>query len=461
MFEKGASIECNFDWWPKFQVFFIRFLHETHQSTPLTPWYCFTDGNWQTHLKTIVPKSRSSVWWEIVFGNCDKAKMISFIVYWVNWSMTNWMICVIITTKSGWRFQSHSIKRSQTKNPSLPLPMNRSFVTASITTSRFWKHTFDWTSIWINATPNGRRHINISKVWLASFMAFACWIRIPWRIYSHSYAAKTIIYRGIWRFYSSICHFFQLWRIAWQHSDFSSFQFVQHIKLGWEIVYKLWTKNLWYQWHCLPCVPQFQWINRSKGKDCIFVLVSSSCLNVSEFRLNKSFAPHHLGIEQNLFIVQLLKLKKKVAWIGSKRFRTWNTKKRTLNSPHWLVSDQRYTINQQNIIHWKMASVEVFLLWFQVADCICLMSLDHLEAIPVDTHVLKIALQHYLPKGRDVKSMTPKLYNEIGDAFRDVYGPLAGYAQTVLFCADLAKFKANESNNVKDGCSTKKKRKKA
>lgn len=89
------------------------------------------------------------------------------------------------------------------------------------------------------------------------------------------------------------------------------------------------------------------------------------------------------------------------------------------------------------------------------------MSLNHLEAIPVDTHVLKIALQHYLPKGREAKSMTPKLYNEIGDAFRSVYGSLAGWAQTVLFCADLAKFKENESKNGADGCSTKKKRKKA
>lgn len=108
-----------------------------------------------------------------------------------------------------------------------------------------------------------------------------------------------------------------------------------------------------------------------------------------------------------------------------------------------------------------MASIEIHLIRFQVADCICLMSLNHLEAIPVDTHVLKIALQHYLPKGREAKSMTPKLYNEIGDAFRVVYGPFAGWAQTELFVADLAKFKENESNNANDGCSTKKKRKKA
>lgn len=58
----------------------------------------------------------------------------------------------------------------------------------------------------------------------------------------------------------------------------------------------------------------------------------------------------------------------------------------------------------------------------KVADCICLMSLNHLEAIPVDTHVLRIASEHYLPVERKTKSITIKRYNEIGDVFREVYG---------------------------------------
>lgn len=94
----------------------------------------------------------------------------------------------------------------------------------------------------------------------------------------------------------------------------------------------------------------------------------------------------------------------------------------------------------------------------QVADCICLMSLNHLEAIPVDTHVLKIAAEYYLPNERHIKSMTPKLYAEIGDAFRTVYGPMAGWAQTVLFCADLTKFKENSADA--NGCSKAKKKRK-
>lgn len=86
------------------------------------------------------------------------------------------------------------------------------------------------------------------------------------------------------------------------------------------------------------------------------------------------------------------------------------------------------------------------------------MSLNHLEAIPVDTHVLKIATEYYLSHAPQTKSMTPKLYAEIGDAFRDVYGPLAGWAQTVLFCADLAKFKEKVADE--NGCSKPKKKRK-
>ncbi|XP_058448488.1 N-glycosylase/DNA lyase [Malaya genurostris] len=78
----------------------------------------------------------------------------------------------------------------------------------------------------------------------------------------------------------------------------------------------------------------------------------------------------------------------------------------------------------------------------KVADCICLMSLNHLQAIPVDTHVFQIA-RNYLPHLGRGKNITGKMYVEIGDKFRDIYGPLAGWAQTVLFCADLRQFKEN------------------
>lgn len=67
----------------------------------------------------------------------------------------------------------------------------------------------------------------------------------------------------------------------------------------------------------------------------------------------------------------------------------------------------------------------------KVADCICLMSLGHLQAIPVDTHIYQIAARWYMPKLAKQKTVTEKIYNEIGDYFRELYGPLAGWAHTV------------------------------
>ncbi|KAJ8951220.1 hypothetical protein NQ318_010247 [Aromia moschata] len=67
----------------------------------------------------------------------------------------------------------------------------------------------------------------------------------------------------------------------------------------------------------------------------------------------------------------------------------------------------------------------------KVADCICLMSLNHLQSIPVDTHIYQIAKRLYLPKLPNNKTVTDKIYKEIGDHFRELYGPLAGWAHTV------------------------------
>ena len=50
----------------------------------------------------------------------------------------------------------------------------------------------------------------------------------------------------------------------------------------------------------------------------------------------------------------------------------------------------------------------------KVADCVCLMSLDKHDAVPVDTHVWQITAKHYMPQLTRTKSLTAKVYKQIG-----------------------------------------------
>lgn len=50
-----------------------------------------------------------------------------------------------------------------------------------------------------------------------------------------------------------------------------------------------------------------------------------------------------------------------------------------------------------------------------MADCVCLMSLDKHEAVPVDTHVWQITAKHYMPHLVTTKSLTAKVYKQIGE----------------------------------------------
>ena len=77
----------------------------------------------------------------------------------------------------------------------------------------------------------------------------------------------------------------------------------------------------------------------------------------------------------------------------------------------------------------------------KVADCVCLFALDKTGAIPVDTHVWQITVREMDAKLSEAKSLTPSIYAEVGGLWRQRYGEYAGWAHTILFAADLAKFK--------------------
>ncbi|CEO94993.1 DNA-(apurinic or apyrimidinic site) lyase [Plasmodiophora brassicae] len=89
----------------------------------------------------------------------------------------------------------------------------------------------------------------------------------------------------------------------------------------------------------------------------------------------------------------------------------------------------------------------------KVADCVALFSLDQLHIVPVDTHVLQIALRDYRhrfesPRPKQGATVTDRLYSQIADMFAKLYGDHAGWAHSILFAADLPAFQAFLERNV-------------
>lgn len=72
----------------------------------------------------------------------------------------------------------------------------------------------------------------------------------------------------------------------------------------------------------------------------------------------------------------------------------------------------------------------------KVADCVCLMSLDKHNCVPIDTHVWQVAQREY-SLGRKYKTLNKQAYEEIAKFYQDLWGPYAGWAQSVIFTADL------------------------
>jgi N-glycosylase/DNA lyase len=81
----------------------------------------------------------------------------------------------------------------------------------------------------------------------------------------------------------------------------------------------------------------------------------------------------------------------------------------------------------------------------KVADCVALFSLGQVNVVPVDTHVLQIAVREYRNPSEDTwqvrKSMTPTIYAQIGNLFRTRFATYTGWAHSVLFVAELPSFR--------------------
>jgi N-glycosylase/DNA lyase len=74
----------------------------------------------------------------------------------------------------------------------------------------------------------------------------------------------------------------------------------------------------------------------------------------------------------------------------------------------------------------------------KIAHCIALFSLDADAAVPVDTHIWRIAQTHYAPELHGA-SLTPAHYERAASAFQRKFGPYAGWAQQTLFYQQAVK----------------------
>jgi N-glycosylase/DNA lyase len=84
----------------------------------------------------------------------------------------------------------------------------------------------------------------------------------------------------------------------------------------------------------------------------------------------------------------------------------------------------------------------------KVADCVCLMGLGWGESVPVDTHVWQIAQRDYKFGKTKAKTFNKAMYDAVGDHFRTLWGPYAGWAHSVLFTADLRAFAEQGTKSV-------------
>ncbi|WP_319586230.1 DNA glycosylase [uncultured Desulfobulbus sp.] len=74
----------------------------------------------------------------------------------------------------------------------------------------------------------------------------------------------------------------------------------------------------------------------------------------------------------------------------------------------------------------------------KIADCVMLFSLDKDQSFPVDTHIRKVAVNHYMPEFKQ-KTLTPAVYDQIISYFQNKFGRYAGWAQEYIFYDDLLK----------------------
>lgn len=137
----------------------------------------------------------------------------------------------------------------------------------------------------------------------------------------------------------------------------------------------------------------------------------------------------------------------------------WLTSLRNPESPSWgsSSSDIKIEAIEPTYKHAHEQLLTLSGVGPKVADCVCLMGLGWAEAVPVDTHVWQIAVRDYKFAKAKTKTFSKVMHEAVGDHFRGLWGKHAGWAQSVLFTANLRSFSDRLTAKVEDGAAIVKK----
>ena len=92
------------------------------------------------------------------------------------------------------------------------------------------------------------------------------------------------------------------------------------------------------------------------------------------------------------------------------------------------LQQQPYTDVMRTLMQGRPGNKENNGIGLKIADCVALMSLDKLEAFPVDTHIERLVNDWWFGWEK------PPSYSRITQWAQDYFGPRAGYAGQFVFC---------------------------
>jgi len=177
-------------------------------------------------------------------------------------------------------------------------------------------------------------------------------------------------------------------------------------------------------------------ITKQDPHECLFAFLCASAAPISRIsQMLNTLARHHgTPIGENLYAFPTIEQLLNVTEAELRSYGFGFRAPRIVAAAHFLVANDISMDALAGLSYSELVATltKIAGCGRKIADCIALFAFGHHHAVPVDTHIWKIARNHFAPNLADV-SLTPKNYQLAVDAFHDRFGDYAGWAQQILF----------------------------